>query len=223
MKITAKTALTVCVILALAFLGGVGAVFVTVLLPKIKQIPQAAPPTPAQLPVPVVEYSGPPILRPQSTESLTKTAEELDQWGKDLKKQEQAQLERDQALLQREELIKNERAALNVERERLAEMQARMNEQLTSHRKEIDSRVNTINTEEDANLQKLSELYALMKVDESVELLRGTPDDQVAKILSFTKLKRQAKVLETWSTKYPDDRERILRITEVMKRLAKSS
>lgn len=222
MKITAKTALLVCVILALAFLGGVAAVFVTV-LPKIQKIPTPPPPTPAQLPVPALEYSGPPILRPQTTDSLTKTAEELDQWGKDLKKKEQAQLERDQVLLQREELLKNERAALNVERERLAEIQTRINEQLANHRKEIDSRISTINSEEDANLQKLSELYSLMKVDESVELLRGTPDEQVAKILSFTKLKRQAKILETWASKYQDDRERILRITETMKKLSKST
>ncbi|MES2308986.1 MAG: hypothetical protein V4507_09010 [Verrucomicrobiota bacterium] len=224
MKITFKTVLITCVVLLLAVFGGVGAVMMTVLLPKIKEIQAKIPaPTPAQIPVPGMEHAGPPILKVQTTETLTKTAEELDQWSKDLKKKEEKQLERDKSLIDREELMKNERAALNVERDRVLELQTRMDEKLQEHKKEIESRVLSIDKDEDANLQKMADLYALMKVDECVELLRGTPDEQVAKIISLSKIKRQAKLLETWASKHPDDRERILRINETMKRFGKTT
>lgn len=219
MKITFKTVIMVSVILALAFMGGVAAVMMSVVLPKIRSIPQPAPPTPEQLPIPEMENAGPPILRPQTTEVLTKTAEELDQWRKDLTQQQQLQLEKDQDLLRREELIKNERAALHVERERLTEIQARIEENLKKHRNEIDSRLLTVNSEEDANLQKMAELYSQMKIEQSVELLRGTPDEQIAKILNLSTVKRQAKIIDSWASKYPDDRDRILRITELLKKL----
>jgi hypothetical protein len=224
MKITFKTVIVTCVVLLLAIFGGVGAVMMTVLLPKIKDLQSKIPePTPAQIPVPGMEHAGPPILKIPTAEVLTKTAEELDLWAKDLKKREDQQLERDKALLEREELMKNERAALNVERERIVELQARMDEQLQLHKKEIESRVLSINKDEDVNLQKMADLYALMKVDECVELLRGTPDEQVAKIITLSKVKRQAKLLETWASKHPDDRDRILRINETMKRFGKST
>ncbi len=224
MKITFKTVLITCVILLLAVFGGVGAVMMTYLLPKIQEMkPAPAPVVVANLPVPGMENAGPPILKVQTTESLTKTVEEMELWSKDLKKREEEQLARDQSLLEREELLKNERAAINVERERVLELQTRIDEQLQSHKKEIEGRVLTINKGEDANLQKMADLYALMKVDENVEMLRGTADDQVAKLLTLTKVKRQAKLLETWSSKHPDDRERILRITETMKRFGSAT
>lgn len=219
MKITFKTVLVTCVVLLLAVFGGVGAVIMTYLLPKVKEMKaNVPPPTVDQLPIPGMENAGPPILKVQTAEILTKTAEEMDLWSKDLKKREEQQLERDKNLMEREELLKNERSAINVERERVLELQTRIDEQLQLHKKEIEGRVLSINKGEDANLQKMADLYALMKVEENVEMLRGTPDEQVAKLMNLTKVKRQAKLLETWAAKYPDDRERLLRITETMKR-----
>lgn len=225
MKITVKTVLITCVILLLAIFGGVGAVMMTYLLPKIQEMqkPVVQTPVAAQLPVPGMENAGPPILKVQTTDSLAKTAEEMELWSKDLKKREEEQLARDRDLIDREELLKNERAAINVERDRVLELQTRIDEQLQKHKKEIESRVLTINKGEDGNLQKMADLYSLMKIDENVELLRGTPDDQVAKLMGLTKVKRQAKLLETWASKHPDDRERILRITETMKRFGSTT
>ena len=80
MKITVKTVLITCVILLLAIFGGVGAVMMTYLLPKIQQMHQPVVQTPlaSQLAVPGMENAGPPILKVQTTDSLAKTAEEME-------------------------------------------------------------------------------------------------------------------------------------------------
>lgn len=190
-----------------------------VVVPKIRKIHNAMGPIPTSE-VPGMEYSGPPILKPKTSETLTKTAEELDLWRADLEKARERQLVLDQDLLRREELIKNERAALNVEREKAVELQHRMEELLKQHKKEIDERMLKINQDETANLTKMADLFSQMKIEQNIELLRGMPDDQIAKLMALTKVKRQAKLLETWSKLHATEVDRILKITEAMKRFS---
>lgn len=154
----------------------------------------------------VEEEKVPPVLAPKTTEYLEKTAKELDTWRAEMEKKKQDLMALDQNIIQREKLMREERVALNHDREELSKTQ-----------KKIEDRLVKISDSEAANIQQTALLYSAMKAEENIKLLRPLADDQVARLMAVTKLKRNAKVLETWSRLYPDDSERLVRITERMR------
>jgi len=56
-----------------------------------------------------------------------------------------------------------------------------------------------------------------MKPIEACGIMRQLPDEQNAKLLGIMKPTKSAKILETWSRTFPDDRDRLARISDAMR------
>ena len=156
--------------------------------------------------VKITEEKVAPVEAPKTTEYLQKTAEELDAWRQEMEKKKKDLVALDQNIIQRENLMHEERASLNRERDELNKTQ-----------KKIEDRLVKISDTEAANIQEMALMYSAMKPEENIKLLRPLADDQIARIMAVTKLKRNAKILETWSRLFPDDNERLVRVTERMR------
>jgi flagellar motility protein MotE (MotC chaperone) len=141
-----------------------------------------------------------------------KVAEELDGWRKELSEREKKLLSMDADILRRNNLINAERDALRTEREKLTSMQ-----------KEIESRLLEVTQTEVANSEQISQLYSGMKPVEACGIMRQLTDPQVARLLAVMKPTKSAKILETWSRTFPDDRERLARISDQMGTIVKEN
>lgn len=135
-----------------------------------------------------------------------KVAEELNTWRHELEEREKKLLAQDAEILRRNNLINAEREALGKERARLSEMQ-----------KNIEERLILVSKTDNANLEQVSNLYSTMKPIEACGIMRQLPDEQNAKLLGIMKPTKSAKILETWSRTFPDDRERLARISDAMR------
>ncbi len=135
-----------------------------------------------------------------------KLAEELNTWRHELEEREKKLLAQDAEILRRNNLINAEREALGKERARLSEMQ-----------KNIEERLILVSKTDNANLEQVSNLYSTMKPIEACGIMRQLPDEQNAKLLGIMKPTKSAKILETWSRTFPDDRERLARISDAMR------
>lgn len=140
--------------------------------------------------------------------NLKKVAEELEIWKSELSSQKTKQMTMDQELLKREQVLKAEREALDQEKTRVTEMQ-----------KELNSKILMVQSAETTNYKDLAATFSKMKVDQVVIFLRMFSDDQTSKLMSFLPRKQLVKVLEQWSTAYPDDRERLMQVTSQIRRV----
>lgn len=134
-----------------------------------------------------------------------KVAEELDGWRKELEEREKKLLAEDADILRRNNLIKAEQQSLAKERERLNAMQ-----------KEIEARLIVVSQAEVTNIEQISQLYSTMKPGEAAGIIRQLPDEQIAKLLGIMKPTKSAKLLEIWGRTFPDDRERLAKISDQM-------
>lgn len=135
-----------------------------------------------------------------------KVADELNTWRHELEEREKKLLAQDADILRRNNLVNAEREALGKERARLSEMQ-----------KNIEERLILVSKTDTANLEQVSTLYSSMKPIEACGIMRQLPDEQNAKLLGIMKPTKSAKILETWSRTFPDDRDRLARISDAMR------
>jgi len=135
-----------------------------------------------------------------------KVADELNTWRHELEEREKKLLAQDADILRRNNLVNAEREALGKERARLSEMQ-----------KNIEERLILVSKTDTANLEQVSNLYSTMKPIEACGIMRQLPDEQNAKLLGIMKPTKSAKILETWSRTFPDDRDRLARISDAMR------
>lgn len=140
-----------------------------------------------------------------------KVAEELDGWRKELEEREKKVLAQDADILRRNNLIKAEQESLAKERARLNSIQ-----------KEIESRLIVVSQAEVTNIEQIAQLYSTMKPAEAAGIIRQLPDEQIAKLFAIMKSTKSAKLLEIWGRTFPDDRERLARISDQMMMVLKS-
>lgn len=172
----------------------------------------------ANLPPPVVEAvvehkptEPPPEPGTEKWVVPQKVAEELNVWRKELEEKEKKLLALDADILRRTNLINAEREALGRERVKLSEME-----------RSIEERLILVSQADNANLEQVAQLYSTMKPVESAGIMRQLTDEQNARLLGLMKPTRSAKILETWSRTFPDDRDRLARISDQMRVVVKS-
>lgn len=135
-----------------------------------------------------------------------KVAEELDGWRKDLDQREKKLLVLDAELLRRSNLLNTEEESLKSEREKLLTLQ-----------KDIEIRLLAVSQTESTNNEQVANLYSTMKPAEAAGIIRQLPDQLAAKLLSIMKPTKSAKIIEIWSRTYPDDCERLAKISDDMR------
>lgn len=172
----------------------------------------------ANMPPPVVEAvvekteaAPPPEPGTEKWVVPQKVAEELNTWRKELEEREKKLLAQDADILRRNNLINAEREALGRERAKLSTMS-----------KEIEERLIVVSQADTTNLEQVAQLYSTMKPGESAGIMRQLTDEQNARLLGIMKPTKSAKILETWSRTFPDDRERLARISDQMRVIVKT-
>lgn len=184
-----------------------------------KAIATAKANLPPPAPAPVVAAAVPDVRKEESSQEPSvqrwvvpqKVAEELNTWRHELEEKEKKLLAQDADILRRNNLLNAEREALGKERARLSEMQ-----------KDIEERLILVSKADTANLEQVSTLYSNMKPVESAGIMRQLSDEQNAKLLGIMKPTKSAKILETWSRTFPDDRERLAHISDAMRVIIKT-
>jgi flagellar motility protein MotE (MotC chaperone) len=180
----------ISLIASIAFLGGLlGGTALSV--SKIK----LPPPPPKK--APFVE-----AVPPKTFDDFSRVASELDTWRRELAEKNNKALLLDAELARREQMIGAERDALDKERARLTQVQ-----------KDMEDRLIKIKENEGPRLQQLADLYATMKPEGAVALLRALPNDQATKVLAVIPKKILAKLLDAWLANYPGDKAIIAQVT----------
>ncbi len=170
---------------------------ITPKLAELKPLPPPPPPDPPVLEKPIIA---------EQPEVLEKTAKELSQFQSELQDKQSNLMEIDESLVRRESLLKGERDRLDAERKRLEAMQ-----------KQIEDRLVKIAETETTGFQTQADLFSKMKIDEVINLMRKFEDRDNIRLLTLIKPAKTAKIIETWSKKFPDDRNRVARLSEQMR------
>ncbi|MFZ5806699.1 MAG: hypothetical protein ACOY3I_05795 [Verrucomicrobiota bacterium] len=141
-------------------------------------------------------------------QTLKPVVNELDQWRAELNTQKEKLLAMDQDIMRRETILKAERESVEKEKAKILEMQ-----------KQLSERVLSVQVNDAQKYKELAVMFTKMKVDQVVLFMKMFPDDQTSKLMSFIPNKQLIKILEYWSITYPDDRERLMRVTSQIRRV----
>ncbi len=130
---------------------------------------------------------------------LQQQAMKLDQWSQDLTKKEKQNLEEDKNLRQREEAIKAEEEKIN------------------NLQKQLEDKVLTIQEHESHSYEEMAVVYGNMKPEQASALLRKLTDEKIARLLTYMKSTHTSKLLEGWVATFPDDADRVAKISDQMR------
>ena len=131
---------------------------------------------------------------------------EIDQLIAELKKEKETLAAREQELKELAARLQAERVEMNQATQTVHQMQ-----------QEFDKGVLRVKEEEMANLKKLAKLYTTMSPEAAVALFRQMTDDELVKILTFTKDADTAAYLELMSKPGDADKKRVGAIIDRMR------
>jgi hypothetical protein len=177
---------------------------------RIAPKPVAKPPTTAaaQSPGATNEPGATPAADAISVDTLKKTSEEMMTLNQALQDREKKVAEREQKVAQQEDEIRAEREALD-----------RSHDKFKTLFNEFQSRLQLVEANQAADLQKQSELYTTMNIDQSIDLIRAMDDDSMTRLFSVMDTKPLSKLVAAWKVKYPNDSQRLLRALDGMSRV----
>jgi len=164
---------------------------------KLKPLPapKAAPAPVAEVKQPLIPPPGSPI----TLELLRKTSQTMMSLNDALQAREQKVAEREARVQQREDELAAERGDLDRSHAKFKQLYA-----------EFQSRLNLVEANQVAQLQKQADLYSAMGTTQSIELIRTMEDDEMIRLFSVMDTKPLAKLIADWKTKYPQDVPRLL-------------
>jgi hypothetical protein len=142
---------------------------------------------------------------PITLDTLEKTSQTMMSLNDALKAREQAVAQREERVKEREDELDAERATLNDSHEKF---KALFNE--------FQSRLQLVEANQAAQLQKQADLYTAMGLDQSIDLIRVMDDPAVTRLFSVMDTKPLGKLIAAWKNKYPEDAQRILRALDGM-------
>lgn len=157
-----------------------------------------------------------------SLEDLKSVAKQLDLWKQELVDKENLLLAMDEDLLHRKAILDAERNSLDEQRQEILNLQAQVESRIDNAHKILAARTIEIQAHEAKNFEELANMFSKMKLDQVVNFIRLFPDEKVTRLLSFIPQRQLIKILEKWSTTYPDDRQRIVNVTEQMRRVVRN-
>ena len=169
---------------------------------KLKPLP--APPAPVVAAVAPVEDKKPRVILPKPGSPLTvdvlrKTSESMMNLNDALQDREKAVALRELKVQQREDELAAERTALDRSHGKFKELY-----------NEFQSRLNLVEANQVAQIQKQAELYDSMGTTQSIDLIRELDDSAMIRLFSVMDTKPLGKLIAEWKTKYPADVPRIM-------------
>ncbi len=169
---------------------------------KLKPLP--APPAPVvAAAAPVVNSKTTVVLpkpgTPITVDVLRKTSESMMTLNDALQAREQAIAVREQKVQQREDELAAERGALDRSHAKFKELY-----------NEFQSRLQLVEQNQMAQVQKQADLYTSMGTTQSIDLIRNLDDSAMIRLFSVMDTKPLGKLISEWKAKYPEDVPRIM-------------
>ena len=114
---------------------------------------------------------------------------DLDMRGADLKKRAEALRDRELQLAKAESDLELQKASLND-----------VKQEIDAMRKQLDSRLVLVDSNQEAGFQHLAKLYTSMTPENAAKILATLPEPQAVQILKKMKEPTAAKILEVWAS-----------------------
>lgn len=130
-------------------------------------------------------------------------SQEADMLITELKTEKASLDKREKELKEFAERLQTERLELNVVTQAVYQLQ-----------QQVEANIVRINTEEAANLKKLSRTYAAMSPEGAAPILKEMEESTLIKILALMKDSETAPILEAMAKLGPDESKRVAKITE---------
>ncbi len=178
----------VSVLFLLVFVGGIWFVAKGFKKPVVTMAPPPPKPTEVAKKGQGIDYK-----------DLHELAAKLDQWSQDLDKKQKQSNEEEQSLNQREQILKAEQ------------------EKITLLQKGLEDKILRIEKHEGQSYIDMASIYADMKPEQAAVLMRKLTDERAARMLTCMKPTKTAKLLETWVASFPEDSERVAKISDQMR------